>query len=79
MMTKNSCRGCRNDFYNGNNNLGVKECWSFKTAHLIPLLRISINEPPPYNKKPTLLPSCRHEAGYVLVRPESLTKEGYWK
>lgn len=26
------CKGCRNDFYNGVNNLGIKECWFLKNA-----------------------------------------------
>lgn len=31
--SKDMCVGCRNNFYNeGNNELGVKECWSFKKA-----------------------------------------------
>lgn len=29
---KAMCSGCRDDFYNGNNGLGVSECWSFKDA-----------------------------------------------
>ena len=28
-MQKKHCWGVRNDFYNGKNDLGVKECWSF--------------------------------------------------
>ena len=31
---KEMCQGCRNNFYNGNNNLGVEECWSFSTAEV---------------------------------------------
>lgn len=31
-MKEPTCAGCRNDFYNGNNDLGVTECWSRKTA-----------------------------------------------
>lgn len=26
------CAGCLDDFYNSNNHLGVKECWSLKAA-----------------------------------------------
>lgn len=29
------CRGCRDDFYNGNNGLGVKQCWSLKSARVV--------------------------------------------
>lgn len=29
------CRRCRQNFYNGNNDLGIKECWHLKTAKLV--------------------------------------------
>jgi len=32
MKDKKYCIGCDDNFYNGNNPMGVKECWSFKTA-----------------------------------------------
>lgn len=28
------CKGCKNDFYNGNNPLGVRCCWALKDAKL---------------------------------------------
>lgn len=32
---KKYCSGCDNNFYNGNNPMGVKECWCFKTAKVV--------------------------------------------
>lgn len=32
---KKYCLGCDDNFYNGNNPLKVKECWSFKTAKVL--------------------------------------------
>jgi hypothetical protein len=29
------CEGCHDNFYNGNNKLGVKECWSLKSAKVV--------------------------------------------
>lgn len=29
------CTGCSDNFYNGNNALGVQKCWGFKTAKLV--------------------------------------------
>ena len=29
------CSGCYNNFYNGNNELGIKECWSFKSSKIV--------------------------------------------
>lgn len=34
------CSGCRDNFYNGNNNLKVKECWSLKSARKVRRWRI---------------------------------------
>ena len=33
-MEKKHCEGCRDDFYNGNNVLGIKECWGLKKAKI---------------------------------------------
>ena len=30
--SKELCKGCRNDFYNGRQNFTGNECWSFKDA-----------------------------------------------
>ena len=32
---KSMCRGCRDDFYNGGNPYGTKECWHFKDAKVV--------------------------------------------
>lgn len=32
MKSAKLCRGCRDDFYNGNNDMGIKECWSLRQA-----------------------------------------------
>ena len=29
------CGGCRNDFYNGNNPHGVKQCWSLEKSKVV--------------------------------------------
>ena len=39
-MKTPTCSGCRNNFYNGNNDLGVKECWSRKKAKTVTRYRI---------------------------------------
>ena len=38
--SKQLCRGCRDDFYNGNNKLGVAECWMFKKAEVVTRYRL---------------------------------------
>lgn len=78
--TKSHCSGCDDNFYNGNNPYGVQECWCFKTAKLIPRVRIPIDLRPPYlHIKPQQMMDCRHEKGYVLVKPEVIASDGYWK
>jgi len=32
---KEMCNGCRDDFYNGHNDLGVEECWMFCSAEVV--------------------------------------------
>jgi len=61
------CQGCRNNFYNGNNELGVKECWSFPTAKLIKRKRVHINQYPPWNQKAEYYPDCYQQPQYVFV------------
>lgn len=34
------CMGCRNDFYNGKNGIGVARCWSLDTAQVVTRYRI---------------------------------------
>lgn len=34
------CIGCRDDFYNGKNPMGVQRCWGLKTAKLVKRFRI---------------------------------------
>lgn len=34
------CSGCREDFYNGKNTIGVQECWSLKTAKIVKRWRL---------------------------------------
>jgi hypothetical protein len=59
------CRGCRNDFYNGNNKLGVRECWSLKSAKPVRRWRIgwwtTPDTPRAFEEVETL--SCHHAPG----------------
>lgn len=68
-MNKSNCSGCEQNFYNGNNPYGVKECWSFKEAKVIFRKRVSISQVPPWKQKAQRLPSCYQQKGYVFVGP----------
>ena len=37
---KTYCLGCSQNYYNGNNEVGIKECWSFKSAKAVTRFRI---------------------------------------
>lgn len=60
--TKDLCRGCRNDFYNGE---GAEECWSYKDAEVCVRYRIhwwtAPTVPGAFQKVTTL--KCWHAPG----------------
>jgi len=68
-MEPKFCYGCRNEFYNGNNELGVQACWSLEGAKRIKRKEVHINQQPPWNQKAKLLPSCFHRSQYVYKEP----------
>jgi hypothetical protein len=59
------CAGCRDDFYNGKNPMGVQRCWGLKTAELVTRYCIGTwtrpTEPGAFTKVETL--SCFHRDG----------------
>jgi hypothetical protein len=74
------CAGCTEDFYNGNNPLGVKECWNRKTAEMVNRVFVHIDQPPPYrNFKARTVPGCYRLARHVSVEPEAILPNGYWR
>lgn len=68
-MDKKHCAGCEQNFYNGNNPYGIKECWSLKDATVILRRRVGIWEPPPWKAKPESLPNCYQQKGFIFVKP----------
>lgn len=69
-INKSNCDGCENNFYNGNNPYGIKECWSFKTAKLVFKKQVHMDQIPPWNQKPIKVPDCYHMKHYVFVGEE---------
>ncbi len=45
MMDPKYCRGCEDDFYNGKNPYGVKQCWMLKDAKLVTRFRLHVDTP----------------------------------
>jgi len=83
MKNCSRCSGCRNNFYNGNNSLGVTKCWSLDTAKVVWRIAIGYWEEPPYlNKKKVQVPDCWHGQGSnrtQYVPASAITKKGFWK
>lgn len=72
-MTKQDCIGCTENFYNGNNPYGVKECWLFKDAKVITRYAIGVNDPTiKGNVQPVRKPLCYRSKGtvYLSTMPE---------
>ncbi len=50
--SKELCRGCEDNFYNGNNQLGVKECCNYKPAKLKLCKVVGTWDTPPWEYQP---------------------------
>lgn len=68
-VTKQDCVGCRNNFYNGNNDMGIKECWSLPSAKFVTKFQLDYNTP--VNQKDAYVkrtvPHCYQKIGYIFV------------
>lgn len=66
MMDKIHCIGCDDNFYNGHNPIGVKECWLLKSANLMTRWANGINDPTVKgNLHEVQKPNCYHQRGTV--------------
>lgn len=79
MLDVKHCSGCKDDFYNGHNPHGVKECWMREKATLVARLLIHVDQPPPYKSKPKQVPNCYRMDRHVTVKPEDLDANGFWR
>ena len=61
------CAGCRQNFYNGNTPMGIKECWNLSSARVVKKKKVGIWQRPPWEQEPIKVLSCRTEQGYVFV------------
>ena len=63
-------QGCRNHFYNGNNELGVRQCWNLSSAKTVKRKKVHINQVPPWNQKPITTLNCFSQPQFVMVEPD---------
>jgi hypothetical protein len=80
MNTTKHCKGCRDNFYNGNNDLNVKRCWSLDSAKLVKRLLIPVDLRPPYKHiKPERVLDCYRPNRTASVEPSAIGADGYWR
>lgn len=77
--TKGDCRGCREDFYNGKNGLGITECAYLKTAVMKKKWRLGwwSNPTEPGALQEVRVPSCYNQQGtaaYMDKLPSNAVK-----
>ena len=66
------CSGCRDNFYNGNNDLGINECWCFEDSNVVKKKKVDINQRPPWDQGAIWVLSCCRMKGYVFVGPDQI-------
>jgi hypothetical protein len=68
-MDTKHCQGCRDNFYNGQNPYGIKECWLLSGAKLITRYKIgmwdSMGKKSNFHK--VKVPQCYSSKGSVFV------------
>lgn len=61
------CPGCRDNFYNNHNPLGVAECWHLKRAKVVWRKLVPIHQCPPHPQRNRRFLSCYSRDGYVFA------------
>ena len=64
------CTGCRDDFYNGKNQLGIKRCWNLEKAEVVYRKFVHYNDVPPWNHTPIKTLSCHRKPRHIAVDPD---------
>lgn len=68
--TARNCLGCNDNFYNGNNRLGVSRCWMLDKARLVRRKQVGMHDIPPWHWQPVVVvPQCYRARGYVHIDP----------
>jgi hypothetical protein len=77
--TKALCSGCRDNYYNGNNDKGIEECWLYKRAKLVERFKIGWWTEPrgPESFERVFTLDCHNAAGQYALQeklPEHILK-----
>lgn len=63
------CSGCYNNDYNSGLG-GAKQCWSITDMVVVKRKRVHINQVPPWNQEPELLPKCYNIPKFIFARAD---------
>lgn len=61
------CIGCEQNFYNGNNHYGVKECWNIEDSKMVSKKKVYMDQRPPWTQPPMQVLSCYRQNGYIFI------------
>lgn len=64
------CIKCTENFYNGNNPYGIKECWYLSNAKVVQQKIVPLDQSPPWKQKASRVLSCQRIEGCALVSPD---------
>lgn len=64
------CPRCRDDFYNGKNPIGVKECWCLPNSRVVRRKFVHVDAVPPLRMKSEWTLDCCHRDRYISVDPK---------
>lgn len=67
LKRKSMCLDCTDNFYNGLNPQGIKECWNYKDAKIIKRKQIHIYDSPPWNHEAQYHMSCKRVKDHVFI------------
>ena len=69
------CSGCEQNFYNGNNPYGVKQCWNVPSAKIVRVKPLSIDQQNPQEHlkrvKWQWKPDCYQQKRMVFCKQDS--------
>ena len=63
------CASCRNNFYNSNNRIGVKECWHLENAKPVRAKFVHLDQRPPWKNKAEWTLDCCSRDQFIRVDP----------
>lgn len=78
VKSKQLCSGCEDNFYNGNNQYGIKECSHYESAEIVPCVIATTSEPPPFSLTGECL-NCYRKSGYAYIKNFDKISRGKYK